>query len=285
MTPAPDRVSAALQQAYPELSRSQQQVARVILEDPMAAALMSAGEVADKVGVHASTVVRLAQRLGYEGYPSLQKDLRARISQYPTFFHQVEQAGVSPPAQYLLSQVFERARRNIDQASRTVDTDELTEFVSALSGVRRIVVIGIGVAQPVAAYLASSLQVAGMHVCEPHDSIGMAQQLATLGAQDVVILVDFHRYYREITQLAEVAKDTKATILAISDSTVADLAPLANRLLVVPSEGAGPRTSLVAAMALVETILALLTVTNRTTAQAAMQNIDDAYRRLDTFTA
>jgi DNA-binding MurR/RpiR family transcriptional regulator len=103
--------------------------------------------------------------------------------------------------------------------------------------------------------------------------------------RDVVVVVDFHRYYREITRLAGVAKDSGAVVVAITDSPVSDLATYADHLLAVPSEGAAPRTSLAPAMVLVEAVLALVTVRHRSRAQRAMRRIDEVYERTNVFTA
>jgi DNA-binding MurR/RpiR family transcriptional regulator len=282
--PDHDDLTEALQQVYADLGRSQQRVARLILDDATSVAFLSARELAERAGVHAATVVRLSQRLGYDGYPALQKDLRSKLSQYPTFLQQMERTE-SADASTLLAQSFTRARRNLELAARTVDADSLENLVEALGRCRRVVVLGIGVARPVVSYLASCLRITGLEVHEPVDGVEMAQQLALADEHDVVVVVDFHRYYREVTQLADVAKDSGAVVAAITDSPVSDLAAYADHLLVVPSEGAAPRTSLAPAMVLVEALLALVTVHHRSRAQRAMRRIDEVYERTNVFTA
>jgi DNA-binding MurR/RpiR family transcriptional regulator len=282
--PRHDELTEVLQQVYADLGRSQQRVARVILDDATSVAFLSAGELAKRAGVHAATVVRLSQRLGYEGYPALQKDLRTKLSQYPTFLQQMERTE-SADASTLLTQSFARARRNLELAVRTVDVASLENLVEALGRCQRVVVLGMGVARPVVSYLASCLRITGLEVHEPVDSVGMAQQLALADERDVVVVVDFHRYYREITRLAGAAKDSGAVVVAITDSPVSDLVTYADHVLAVPSEGAAPRTSLAPAMVLVEAVLALVTVRHRSRAQRAMRQIDEVYERTDVFTA
>jgi DNA-binding MurR/RpiR family transcriptional regulator len=282
--PRHDELTEVLQQVYADLGRSQQRVARFILDDATSVAFLSAGELAKRAGVHAATVVRLSQRLGYEGYPALQKDLRTKLSQYPTFLQQMERTE-SADASTLLTQSFARARRNLELAVRTVDVASLENLVEALGRCQRVVVLGMGVARPVVSYLASCLRITGLEVHEPVDSVGMAQQLALADERDVVVVVDFHRYYREITRLAGAAKDSGAVVVAITDSPVSDLVTYADHVLVVPSEGAAPRTSLAPAMVLVEAVLALVTVRHRSRAQRAMRQIDEVYERTNVFTA
>lgn len=61
------------------LSDSDQQIVQALLSDPRQTAFLSAAEIADRVGVHESTVVRLAKKLGYRGYKDLRHDLHDEI--------------------------------------------------------------------------------------------------------------------------------------------------------------------------------------------------------------
>jgi DNA-binding MurR/RpiR family transcriptional regulator len=280
-----DDLAAAIQRAFADLGRSQQRVARVILDDAASVAFLSAGEIAERAGVHAATVVRLSQRLGYAGYPALQKDLRTKLSQYPAFLRRMERSGSTADAHTVLAQSFAHARRNLELAVRTVDVPTLERAVEALDECRRMVAVGMGVARPVVSYLASCLRLTGLEVHEPGDSVEIAQQLGLVDQHDVVVVVDFHRYYREITRLAGAARDSGAVVVAITDSPVSDLATHAHHLLAVPSEGAAPRTSLAPAMVLVEAVLALVTVRRRAQAQQVMRRIDDVYARTEVFSA
>ncbi len=56
------------------LSASEERVMNVLLGDQMSG--IPAAEVAERAKTHESTVVRLAQKLGYRGYPDLRNDLR-----------------------------------------------------------------------------------------------------------------------------------------------------------------------------------------------------------------
>jgi DNA-binding MurR/RpiR family transcriptional regulator len=56
------------------LSASEERVMNVLLGDDMSG--IPAAEVAERANTHESTVVRLAKKLGYRGYPDLRNDLR-----------------------------------------------------------------------------------------------------------------------------------------------------------------------------------------------------------------
>jgi transposase len=55
-----------------------ERVAHVLVRAPQFASYASAREVAERAGVNVSTVVRTAQQLGFDGWPQLREELRAR---------------------------------------------------------------------------------------------------------------------------------------------------------------------------------------------------------------
>lgn len=69
-----------LERAQDELGKGGRRLARFFIENPGQAALLTAAEVAGRCGVHASSVVRLAQALGLHGYREFQSILQQGIS-------------------------------------------------------------------------------------------------------------------------------------------------------------------------------------------------------------
>ncbi len=59
-----------------DLGKGGRKLARFIMSDPASTCLLSANDVADRCGVHASSVVRLAQSLGLSGYKEFQSILQ-----------------------------------------------------------------------------------------------------------------------------------------------------------------------------------------------------------------
>jgi DNA-binding MurR/RpiR family transcriptional regulator len=276
-----DELSAVIQRLHSTLGGRQRQVARFALENLHELAFLSAGAVAKRADVHAATVVRFAQRLGFDGYAALQQHLRRHLPQYPAFLELAgrSDAGTAP----VLEQCFAQGRRNLEQASRTVDALAFEATVTALTGCRRALVIGLGVARPVALYLESSLRITGTDVHDVTDSVSLAQEIGLLSAEDVVFAIDFHRYYRETLDAVRAARGTGATVVCLTDSPVSPHAEHAHHTLTVPSEGAAPRTSLVPALALLEGLLAAITVRARERAASSMDRIDRQYRAARLF--
>ena len=82
-------VEDQLRTALPDLTRAERQLSTHILSHYPVAALGSITQLAKAAQVSTPTVVRLAQKLGYRGYPDFQNALRG----------EVEAMLVSPPDQ------------------------------------------------------------------------------------------------------------------------------------------------------------------------------------------
>lgn len=274
---------AAIGSQYDELGGRQRQVARFMLDNLHEMAFLSAGAVARRAGVHVSTVVRFAQRLGFDGYPAMQQHLRHHLPQYPAFLELMgrQDTGAGPPP--ILDRCFAQGRRNLEQASHTVDPAAFDETVAALSRCRRVLIVGLGVAQPVAMYLESSLRIVGIDVHSASDNVSLAQEIGMTGAGDVMFAIDFHRYYRATVNAIRAARAAGSTVVSLTDSPESPLAEHSHQSLYVPSEGAAPRTSLVSAFALLEGLLAAITLRTRDRAEAAMGQVDRQYRMAQLF--
>ena len=61
------------------LTPSQKTVANYMLEHRNAVAFITLDEIAIKIGVSTTTVIRFARMLGYSGYADMQKDIRNTI--------------------------------------------------------------------------------------------------------------------------------------------------------------------------------------------------------------
>ena len=282
---ASEQITSILPSIFASLGPQQQAVARFMMENTSALAFLSAGDVGRRTGTHSATVVRLAQRLGYDGYPSLQQELRQQSQQYPAYLDMADRVGQTGSLEEIVVTSFTQASRNLDRAARTLDLDAVRRIIEALLNCRKVLVVGLGVARPAAVYLASSLRFTGADVHEAGDSIALAQEIALLHRGDVLFVIDYHRYYREAVHFAEAAQVNGATVCALTDSTVSALAPFADHLLAVPSEAAAtPRTSLAASMVAIEVLLAAITAESREHTAETMSRIDHQYKQARIFT-
>ena len=62
-----------------KLTDADRELINIILGEPSEAVYLSSAELASKAAVHASTVVRLARKLGFDGFPDMRRKLRQDV--------------------------------------------------------------------------------------------------------------------------------------------------------------------------------------------------------------
>lgn len=212
----------------PSLQRSERRVAETIARDPAGALERTAQELADTVGVGRASVVRAAQSLGYEGYPQLRVALARELA-----------VGTAPvPADgTLLGAVrgsVERFGARLGHAVSVLTEDTLESFLDAVDGAARVLVLANGLSAPLGLDMMLRLTSAGRpaeHLSDP-----LAQQIAArqLGEGSVCLVLSGSGSNRASLEGARAARQSGATVVAITSFARSPIAELADVLLVVP---------------------------------------------------
>ncbi len=266
--------------AFPRLGRSQQRIARLILDNGLFVAFASAAALGAKAGVSAATVVRFCQALGYEGYPGLQAAVRAGL---PTYLHRVEQMekGRGDLAKRdAVRRVFELDAQNLKRTADAIDRKRFQAAVAALNRASDILVVGAGLSSAPTLYLAHSLRVMGMNVRHVVSSgIPLALELAALTPTSALVAISVWRYVSETVLAVERAQSIGATRIAITDSAVSPIAQRAEYAFQVATEGAAHSLSLTGMLAILNAFIAALSFQRPEQTARALREVDAAYRQ------
>lgn len=271
-------LESRIKAAAPRASLSHQKLARFILDNGLFIAFASATELGDRTGVSAATVVRFCQSLGYEGYPELQAAVRASL---PTYLAKVQQLENTPP--HLNHKVHARAFsldiQNLKRTMELLNTESLAGAVSALSKADSILIVAGGISTAPALYLAHSLKVIGLDARTVlNGGIPLALELVSLQPSDVFVGIGVWRYVAETISAMDAATKIGATRIAITDSPVSPLAQRADFTFQVATDGAAHALSLTAMMALLNALIASLSIARRAKTERALRALDAAYR-------
>jgi DNA-binding MurR/RpiR family transcriptional regulator len=237
-----------------ELSPAERQVAEVVLRHPEGIAFGTVAEVAAVADTSNATVVRLATRLGYQGFSELQASVRAAIG------HRLRPAAErirQVPASDSLGRTLQAELGNVQRTLEAIDPDMFAKAVDLLADRGRAVRVLAGDAEAgIGAMLADALAMLRDDVAVVAGSpVGVVRQLAALTAGDaVVIAVDLRRYERWVVEAAQRAVAARAKVVAVTDSPLSPLATLADVTFTVSAEGAGPFDSHVGTLALVNAL-------------------------------
>ncbi len=134
-------------------SKSQRALAGYIVDHCDKAAFLTANKLGEAVGVSESTVVRFAVRLGYDGYPELQRAVQELIRNRLTAVQRLDVTASLLDEQDVLKSVM---REDIDRISATlasVDAAVFDDAVRRTLGARRIYIIGLRSSSALAEFL------------------------------------------------------------------------------------------------------------------------------------
>ncbi len=216
-----------IRQSRSELSPNLQRIGDYLLDSYLEASLFTATELAHHLEVDPATVVRFCQRLGYAGFPELQRDLRARVRQELL----VEPQAAAETSTAAADAALLRAARHLDLTRRSFPFAAAEELAAALHKAKRVVLLAQGITRPVARMLADQLESFGIAASlagsGPAD---MARALSQAGTGDLVLAVEAMEETpytaRALEQARASGRQTAALVAGPSSDTAraADLA-------------------------------------------------------------
>ena len=196
---------------------------------PMAG-LVSITEFAREAGVSTPSVLRLAKKLGFAGFPSFQEELRAELSaqlQNPISKH--DRWSADAPDTHILNRFATAAMGNLSSSLKLLDHRAFDAIVTLLADRKRRIHLGGGrITHALASYLATHLQMARPGVSMvPSTASFWPQYLLDIGKSDVVLIFDIRRYDARMLEFAACAKERGARVVLITDQWISPIARLA----------------------------------------------------------
>ena len=268
---------------HDDMSKSYQKIAVYLTQNPNDVAVLSVNAIADRCGIHASSFVRFAQSLGYEGFKELQALFQRRLSTAaPGFEARIKALEIELGTRADRSEVgFLRDLVVRDIASRQdmltdLPPKALSDAVTLLERADSVFLIGQLRSAPVVELLRYILTMLGKRCVLLDAGGGLATHIArTIRKKDVLVAVSFRFYANEVVNVVEEAGRNGVPIIAMSDSTLSPLAKSARILFAVPEHEYTFSRSLAAPMCLAQAL---------TVALAARLQKNDVNPRIPTVT-
>lgn len=275
-----------LRAALPELTRAERQLATHILSHYPVAALGSITVLAKAALVSTPTVVRLAQKLGYKGYPDFQAALRGEVEAMlvtPLTKH-ATRAGAVPDG-HILTRFAEAVVANMQATLNQIDHAEFDAAVALLADpARRVFTLGGRITHAMADYFASLMTAIRPGVTLLSDNPATwPPVLLDLKAGDVLLVFDIRRYENAVLQVAEMAREQGAEIILITDRWVSPAATFARYTLCCHVEAPSAWDSNAALMVLVETLLAGVQNAAFAVTEPRLRRLEELYARTRFF--
>ena len=246
----------ALQEMAPTFSKGQRAIAKYITESYDKAAFMTASKLGKTVGVSASTVVRFAVELGYDGYPSMLTAMREMVLNRLTSVQRIEVANNRFADHDVVSTVLQSDKEKLRQTEELIDRVDFSAAVNAILNSKRIYILGIRSTAPLAKFLGFYLNYMfrNVHIVTASGTTELYEKIVGVNADDVLIAFSFPRYSSTTIRGAKYCRSAGATVIGLTDSMLSPLAQNSDHVLLAKSDMVSLVDSLVAPLSVINAL-------------------------------
>jgi len=257
-----EQLIRAIHERYDDMSKSYQQIAVYLTQNPNEVAVMSLNAMAEACGIHASSFVRFAQMLGYKGFKEVQAVFQRRLSTAAPGFEARVKALESELSSHrnvgasgFLHDLVLRDIASLQELLSSTAAETIEEAVRLMDKADTIYLIGQLRSAPIVDLIRYVLTMLGKRAVLLDASGGLATHMANvIRPKDLLFAVSFRFYATEVVNIVEKVASRGVPIVAVSDSTLSPLAKNASILFAVPEHQYTFSRSLAAPMCLVQAL-------------------------------
>jgi DNA-binding MurR/RpiR family transcriptional regulator len=191
----------------------------------------SVTEVAALAQTSVGTVVRASQSLGFKGFQAakiaLAQDLRPRVDGLPA-----DDIAAEDDPMAILAKLASGSAEALRGATASVDAAQLTASVRAISAARHVLFLGVGTSAPLAQDAAYRLSTIGIDAQAPADVHVQHVRSRLLQPGDVAVAVSHTGSTQETVGAARGAKESGASLIAVTSFSTTPLTTIADLVLV-----------------------------------------------------
>ncbi|MBT3264777.1 MAG: MurR/RpiR family transcriptional regulator [Acidiferrobacteraceae bacterium] len=259
----PAHVLQHLTQALPGLTPELQKTATYVLENPNEIGVSSIREIAVKAKVKPNSLVRMARRIGFEGYENFRKPFREQIRRggydYRDQAKWLQSLGSGGQPDSIYAEGAAATIANIEKLYAMNKSVDLKAAADEIVNARRTYVLGVGLVNAVATNFAYLANMAIDNVVSiPQEGSVPVDGLVRADKQDVLLAMTFKPYRREVAEAVEAARTQGVTIIAISDSPASPIFEGADYRFLISVDTPLLFISTVALSALLESLMAFV---------------------------
>ena len=237
-------------------TNSEMKAVRVLLGNYPAAGLTTVSKLAKQAGVSDPTVLRLAQRLGFEGFAEMQEALLTEVEAHMRSPLTLPAASPSRPKPNAYQAFFADTLSQCEAVVRETATADYERAVALLTDPRMEVLCLGG---RFSRFLAGILQRCLHHMREgtrllDGTAADLVDEMASLGKRHVLAVFDYRRYQTDVVRFAGEAKARGAHVILFTDQWVSPIAEFADVVITAPTATSSPFDTLVTPLLQVEAV-------------------------------
>ncbi|CUH45970.1 DNA-binding transcriptional repressor RpiR [Ruegeria atlantica] len=252
------RVTDRLLAHKDKMTPSERQLVSVLLDDYPMAGLGSITELASAASVSTTTVARMLQKTGFQGYPQFQAALRGEVKEMisgPVAKRDLWQNDL--PEEHILNRYSQQTLANQKRTIDEVDPDEFDSFCNLLCDPnRRIFITGGRITGTLAQYLYLHLQMIRPDVRLLPVAASWTHDLLDVRKDDVLIALDVRRYENASLLIGQLCHEREAEIVLFTDQWRSPIHRLAKHTFAARIAVPSAWDSMAAILVLMECVIA-----------------------------
>lgn len=256
--------------SYENMTESHKKIARFIMENFDDIAFSTLDELASRIGVSTTTVIRFTQKLGFEGYTNfineVQKIIKAKVG-LP------EKLSISFQEKHdtLLLDSFNQDINNINNTLNNLSPEKLEVVINMIMNSANIYVIGLRTSFSVAHFFSKTLGQIRKNV-RLIEAVGLvyAEEIISVKQNDLCIAFTFPRHAKVTLEVTRWMKNQGAKVISITNSNLSPISEYSDVVISCETNSVMLRNSLVAPFCLVNYIISEVIIRDK---DEAMKNI------------
>lgn len=212
-----------------------------LVDTPEQTAVRSISELAEGQGVNASTITRLAKRLGYAGFGDFQSVFRQAIADDERYFYSRQAGRLMTVTRgeredvHVLERIAQESKANIDGFLGQMDAETLKQAAVLLATAPRVRIHGVRQFHAFASFMTYGLGMLRSDVALlDAPRLGEAEALSQLSPGDLVLVASCAPYTRSVAEVAVVAAGAGLNVIAVTDTRSSPLVPPARHAFFIP---------------------------------------------------
>jgi DNA-binding MurR/RpiR family transcriptional regulator len=275
-------IQTILQNQSARLTNSDKQLIDVLFAHPTESAFLSATELADRAGVHPSTVVRLAQKMGFAGYTEMREYMREEIILRSEPAERIRRSLARAESEELISNFIESEIAFLRDLPNHISQNQIDTIAKVLLSSRCVYIFAQGHATALAELFDRRLRRAGFDTIDLRSQgRDLAEHLLTIDQQDSLVAFAFHRQPQGLKLVMEQAKTKAARTILISDSLGMKIRPKPDHLLAAPRGVEGEFQTLSVPMAILNVLVLTLAKLDEGRSLQALDRLTQIVEELD----
>lgn len=274
-----DRIKAQ----SPRLTEADQRLIGVLMENSAEAAFLSATQLAERVNVHEAAATRLAQKLGYKGYPEMRAELQRGLMESHDAANRIRRSLEKVEHGNYLADLIGSEISALESLKQCISQKDIDRAADMIVGASRVFLFGQGHAQSITSFLRRRLDRFGLTtIALEGRGRDIAERVVSLDKKDIVVALAFRKQPQSYAPLVDLCRSRKAPVILISDLAGSVMRPEADLMLAAPRGRSGSEFQTpTIPFAIVNAVLLTIAGRHRKRMMSALENLTELFKSFD----